>query len=504
MRESSYAEGVATTCATAGGADTSFFKAFGIVTEFNLNPALTRGNISGIGNQTRTNDPILQENYELSISVLWQDDASQGTIHQFLEDLEDQSYDASYLIRIRSLNDGSNDEFLYLLGCVLQNFSVKTNVGDFLVVDLSFKCKQIHNDDWVASVVSDDYDYVIDDLHVCASLGLHSEISNNMDDNEAIEFASTAGASGDSGLYLLVIGLDTDDVTYKTEIIGPLAADNTYVAGSVLWSGGDHDIMGLVLLSSSSITANTTCSGTVTVRSATTNTTIATFTSGQGARGVVICDPDKAANGARVASEVLYAVADSANTDRICLVGLDENSAAEVTGITLNGATPVSSVDQYSLVYYIALGDLTATNAVRVYGTTHYDPVAYYQCTINFPADLIVLDNQLQEITLEYNTNAIPIWNFSDSTLYKNVDGAHEITVSGTAYADGTTMGSGALLSKLISASGTGDIVLKVGSYWEFNIIAASYDNISYPLKEKDLIVLDFSMGANSCTLDVQ
>ena len=108
------------------------------------------------------------------------------------------------------------------------------------------------------------------------------------------------------------------------------------------------------------------------------------------------------------------------------------------------------------------------------------------------------------DFTLDYNTNAIPIWNFSDSTLYNIADGHHEIKVSGSVYGDDTSMGASAMLSKLISAAGTGNIVYKIGSNWEFNVVAASYDNISYPLKEKELIVMDFDGTANSCTLDSQ
>ena len=132
------------------------------------------------------------------------------------------------------------------------------------------------------------------------------------------------------------------------------------------------------------------------------------------------------------------------------------------------------------------------------------DPVMYHNCTITYPAGLIAIANELQETTLDYNTNVVPIWNFADKTLYNIADGHHEVKFSGTAYGDGTSMGASALISKLISAAGTGNIVFKIGSNWEFNIVAASYDNISYPLKEKELIVMDFDGTANSCTLDTQ
>jgi len=506
QQESSYAEGSATTCATAGSTDTSFFESFGVVIDFALSPAVTRYNKYGIGNQTRTNDPILQENYDLTITALWQDDGSMGTIYRFLENWEDASADKSYLIRIRALHDGSSDEFLYVLGCVLQSHNIKAEVGNEVSIELVFKCKQVEGDDWVASVSDDDYDYVLDDLHLGASLGLTGDSVASMDDNEKVEFASTLGASTDSGKYICVIGLDTDDSTYKTELIGPLAADNTYVAGSVLWSGGAIDILGVVLLSTNTITSNTTAGGTITVRSETTDTTIYTLTVGETSQGVYICDPENALHGAKVTSlGQPYAVADSAETSRIVLVGLDESDAAEVTAITLNGATPVQSADAFSIVYYIALGEVTATKAVRVYESTeHSNPTMYHECTITYPAGLIAIANELQSTTISYNTNAIPIWNFSDSTFYNNTDGHHEISFNGSAFGDGTSMGSTALLSKLISAAGTGNIVFKIGSNWEFNIVAASYDNISYPLKEKELIVMDFDGTANSCTLDTQ
>ena len=207
MQESSFAEGSTTTCDVGGGNDTSFFKSFGIVTDVNLTPAVSRYEARGLGNQTRIADPIMQENYDLTITALWQDDGSVGTIYKFLENWEDATADKSYLIRINAEPDGDGLEYLYILGYVLTNFSIKASIGNEVAVELTFKCKQVEGDDWVSSLSDDDYDYILDDLTKCASLGLTGDSVASMDDNEKVEFASTLGASTDSGKYLLVIGL---------------------------------------------------------------------------------------------------------------------------------------------------------------------------------------------------------------------------------------------------------------------------------------------------------
>lgn len=501
MGESSYGEGIATTLAGAGGNDSLFFDSFGIVTDISLNNTAEKYNAYGIGNQTRIADPILNEKYELAVTCLWQDDSSRGTVHRFLETVEDATYD-SFVIRILSEPDGDGNEYLYLIGCKLQNYTPKVGVGEVVTIDLNFKCKQIDGDDW-QTLAGEDYDNVLTDATVAAGFGLHTDIVANMNDNEAIEFASTVGAGADSGKYLLIIGLDTDDSTWQTEVIGPLAADNTYVSGTELWSGADHDIVGVVILSSSTVTDTTTTSGTVTVRSAATQTTIATLTSGEASQGVIICDPDKAANGARAHDEVLYVVGDSACTDRICVVGTDA-SGAKVNGITMNGTTPVASADDFRLVYYIGIGDLATTDSFRLYGTERTDPTAYHECTVDFPAGLLSIDNEITNFSIDQNFNPYEIWNFTDSTLYLNEEGHKETKFSGSCYGDGTTMGASALLSKLISAAGTGNIVFKIGSYWEFNLTAGSYDSVSYPIKEKEQVVLDFEGTANSLSIDTQ
>ncbi len=501
--ESAYGTAAATTTdAGAGGDDSFFFDSFGIVTDFNLSTVLERHETRGMATQTRNADPILKETYELTINSLWQDDASRGTIYKFLETYEDGTYD-SFLIRIMDKPDGSTNEYIYLIGCVLQNYDIKIDVGDVVSVDLTFKCKQIDSDDW-QSLIGEDYDNVIDDTTITASLGLTADIVSNMDDNEKIEFASTTGASTDSGKYILVIGLDTDDSTFKTEMIGPLAADNTYVAGSILWSGAAHDIMGVVVLSTNTITSNTTAAGTITVRSETSDTTVATITAGEYGQGVVICDTENALHAGKANDVVVYAVGDAATSGKICVVGTNTSDAALVNGITLNNDTAVASGTAFRNVYYVAYGDIAAADPVRVYTTISSDPTPYYNCSVDFPAGILSIDNQLTSFGLSQSFNPIEIWNFQDSTLKANEQGHKETTFSASVYGDGTSMGASSLFSKLISAGGTGNIVFKIGSNWEYNIVAASYDSLTYPLKEKELIVLDIEGTANSVTLDTQ
>lgn len=509
--ESAYGTAAATTTdAGAGGTDSFFFDSFGIVTDFNLSTVVERHTTRGIAYQVRKADPVLNERYELTISCLWQDDASRGTIYKFLETYEDNTYD-SFLIRIADKPDGSTYEYIYLIGCVLQSYDIKIDVGDVVSVDLTFKCKQIDSDDW-QTLVGEDYDAVLDDRTVAASLGLQADITADIEDDDTLEGSSDSAS--DNGAYILWIGRDTDDSTWKYEFSAVLTGINTYKAGAdgTQWSGTNaaneptYNIVGAALVTTNNIA---TCVpkaavGAITVRSAGGVTTIITIAATTSSMGLYFPDVENPVNDANVGDEVLYVAGDSACVNFVCMVGTNTSDGVITEEIEMSGATPVAGVTAFRTVRIVAFGDLAAADSARIYGTVSSDPTPYYSCTVDFPAGILSIDNQLTSFSLSQNFNPVEIFNFTDSTLYNNVQGHKEVSFSANAYGDGTSMGVTDLFSKLISAAGTGDIVFKVGSNWAFTIVACSYDSITYPLKDKELTILDLEGTANSCTIDTQ
>ena len=505
--EASYGAAAATTIdlLDGTGAGSMFFEKFGLVTDVTLTPTVERYHGYGTGNQTRITDGILKEGYELSITALWQDDASRGCIHKFLEAHEDGTYE-SYLIRIDSEPAGDGTiEYAYLIGCVLRNVSIKISVGDVVGITLTFVVKQVDSDNW-QTLAGRDYLDIIDDLHVGASLGMAGDVL--ADTTGAIaEIAGTGGA--DDGKYVLLIGENTVNA-YVTEIVGPLN-DPAWIDGAVLWKNGTRGLLGAVLLTAvggaaGTETAISTAADTITIRIDGGGADLIVLTVGESSQGVLVCNPDGPGHGAVVASEAVYGIGNIAGvTERICIVGQDENDADEVSGIIINGVTPVSSSDAYNVIYYITYGQIPAVEAVRVYKTIHTDPTMYHECDVTLPAELIDIGNELQEFNLDESYNPAEIMNFEDSVL-KLAGGSlsEETTFGGSAYGDDTSMGVNAVLSRLVLAAGTGAIVVKIGSYWEYNMSSCSYDNLSFPFKEKELIIMTFDGKANSMTLDDQ
>ena len=510
--EASYAPAAAATVAALDGTNalSMFFDSLGIVTDCTLTPTVERYHGYGTGSQTRISDGILKEGYELSVTVLWQDDASRGCIHRFLEAHEDGTYE-SYLIRVMAIPAGSAvEEYAYLIGCVLRNVSIKISVGDVVGITLTFVVKQVDSDDW-QTLVGNDYTYVLNDLHVGAiSVGLQGDITADITtDDTTLEVQSSDAA--DDGDYVLVIGRDTDNSTWINEFIGPLNNAGGFVAGAENWSGAvgpTFNIVGAILMSTNShITCvPQTATGNITIReNAGANPTVITIAAASQSMGMIMCDPDKPQNGARVGDEVIYAVGDSACANYVVMIGTDTTDTVFTEEILMNGATPVASATAFRTVRYIAVGDLAAADSVRIYGSIHSDPTMYHECDITLPAELIDIGNELQDFNLDEAYNPAEIMNFEDSTLKLAGDSlSEETTFGGSYYGDDTSMGVNAVLSRLVLAAGTGDLIVKIGSYWEYNVTAASYDNMSFPFKEKELIILIFDGHANYMSLDEQ
>jgi len=143
--ETSYAEGADTTLASA-------VNGMGIITDFSINPSVTRKNVYGLGNQTRVNDPILSQTYEFSITILWQNAGTNSAYHFVNSIIDNYGTSAkSYCIRIDAKPDGSTAEYLYLEGCMISTISIKASIGDVVTVDISGWCKEVFGDDWTST-----------------------------------------------------------------------------------------------------------------------------------------------------------------------------------------------------------------------------------------------------------------------------------------------------------------------------------------------------------------
>ena len=132
---------------TAG--DATDINRLGIVTDFTLSPALTRHHTYGLGSQTRTNDPILEYNYDWSFSALWQAGGADDTIYQFVKDVLDNYTSVlweSFCFRVDTIPaGGATQEHLYVIGSVVTNVSFKLSAGDVITITSSGFAKDVEN-----------------------------------------------------------------------------------------------------------------------------------------------------------------------------------------------------------------------------------------------------------------------------------------------------------------------------------------------------------------------
>ena len=242
----------------------------------------------------------------------------------------------SYAFVARLLKRG-NDLFEQFLGSKLDSLKITMNTDEPVDYEIGCISRQ-----WKDNVDAFDVN------------GTNDDIVANMDDDEEIEWSSDSAS--DIGKYIMVYGLDTDDATYKYEIIGPLVTQNVFVEGTVKWSGAAEDIFGAVLLSSSTYTDVETAVGTITLRSKTTETSVLVLTVGEKSQGVYICNEDDPISGIHVLDSTVDIVADAATSVALMYHGLNVSEVEQDEKIALNGITPVTSANTYRTMQFIVTG----------------------------------------------------------------------------------------------------------------------------------------------------
>jgi hypothetical protein len=174
-----------------------------------------------------------------------------------------------------------------------------------------------------------------------AENGLDSQITAQMAGNDTLIVASDSVA--DTTQSVTVYGLD-DSGDPATEIFNLNGTTNQ--VGTQTFS----KIHGVLISAAHA--------GTVTVKDSTDVTTHVSATTGTNSRGLFV-------NVAMyVSGSVVTAVAGGASTDELLLIGKNATGGSIVEKITLNGTTPVVSVGSFSLIEYIAAGDVAAATAV--------------------------------------------------------------------------------------------------------------------------------------------
>jgi hypothetical protein len=208
---------------------------------------------------------------------------------------------------------------------------------------------------------------VTSELAIDSSLGLDSEITAGVDDNEAIKWTSTSPL--DIGKYLMIIGVDTDDSTEKKELIGPLVTEAVEVSGAVLWSGtAAAGMVGAVLMSENNVDSPVAAVGTITIRSATTETTIATIAAGSSSMGVLICSKATGHEGVSAGGGQVDIVADGATTKNVIHYGLDAAGAELIELDALAGAVGQTSTGSFDVLRYVVLSEVEAARTVTITG----------------------------------------------------------------------------------------------------------------------------------------
>lgn len=155
--ETTYNEGINVGTSFNGAAN---INRVGIVTDFTVTPAVTRHHTYGLGSQTRTNDPILEINYDWSLTAIWQTSQADDTIYQFVNHVVTNYTVAlwnSYCFRINAVPDGvaANAASLYLEGAVVQTISIKLSVGDVVTVTMSGFAAAVYTDNWVLDTANE-------------------------------------------------------------------------------------------------------------------------------------------------------------------------------------------------------------------------------------------------------------------------------------------------------------------------------------------------------------
>ena len=127
------------------------------------------------------------------------------------------------------------------------------------------------------------------------------------------------------------------------------------------------------------------------------------------------------------------------------------------------------------------------------------DPTVFEGAAFTWALGVSIV-SELQDFTIDWNCNPILIKNYTSKSHILQAQGKIEVKFSGSAYGDETSMGTSALLNDLLADS-TGNITVNVDGTNSIVLVAGSYDKIDYPIKEADLIVMDFEGTANNATI---
>lgn len=204
---------------------------------------------------------------------------------------------------------------------------------------------------------------VTNELAVDSSLGLDGEPTAAQDDDEEIKWTSTS--KQDEGKYLLVIGMDTDDSTEKKELIGPLVLAGTEVEGTVKWSGtAASGFQGYVLCKDNNVDSPIAAEGTITIRSKTSETTVATIAIGEISNGVLIASKATGHEGVSTGGGTITAVSDGASTKYIFYYGISDAGAEVIEIEQLNGVTPVSSTGTFDVLRYVVMSEVEVAQTI--------------------------------------------------------------------------------------------------------------------------------------------
>lgn len=157
----------------------------------------------------------------------------------------------------------------------------------------------------------------------------------------AVDIISTA--VGDTTQSVTIIGIVNGTGLPGTEVLA--LNGTTLVVGATLWD----KVLGVVI--------DAATAGTITVRDATTTTTLTTFIPGQTEQSVFNFFGDIF----EIDNDTVTLVADGATVGDVIVVGKDIGGSNQLELITLNGTTPVAGTAGWSEVQYLAVADVLIT-----------------------------------------------------------------------------------------------------------------------------------------------
>jgi len=129
------------------------------------------------------------------------------------------------------------------------------------------------------------------------------------------------------------------------------------------------------------------------------------------------------------------------------------------------------------------------------------DPEQWHGGDIAGWSNIVDISGHMQEFTVTINYNSKRIDDFeSGGKVSLGAQEGIEISWSGTYYGDGSTMGDGGVLEDMIGDKAD-TIVWDLDGSHDLTLTGASIDSLGFPLKEKELVIIDISGMAHSITL---